>query len=221
MLKIIKTSDGSDTIYNSDLNETYHSVHGSVSESKHVYIQNGLDYLLKGNKKNHINILEIGFGTGLNLLLTHTYLLNKKKSCFYHTLEPYPLPNEIISELNYVEKVDIRSRKLFEFSHSCPQESEVELEKNILLLKSSQTLEKIALSREYDIIYFDAFAPSKQPEIWGVSNLKKLYDCLVEGGALVTYCSSGQFKRDIKEVGYTLEVLNGPKGKKEMVRAIK
>ena len=220
-LKIIKTSDGSDTIFNSELNESYHSLHGSINESNVVYIQNGLEFYLNQNKKNNIKILEVGFGTGLNFLLTYIFIERRKEKISYHTLEPFPLPNNIIEKLNYIKKVGDQYNKIFKSSHSILPGIINDMDKKIDFLKSKISLEEINLSEKYDIIFFDAFAPSKQPSIWKKKNLEKIYACMRDGSILVTYCSSGQFKRDLKSIGFKVDVLPGPKGKKEMVRAIK
>lgn len=220
-LKIIKTSDGSDTIFNSKLNESYHSLHGSINESNIVYIENGLEFYLNQSRRNNIKILEIGFGTGLNFLLTYIFLEKRKEKIFYHTLEPFPLPNNIIEKLNYVEKVGNEYDKVFKSSHSIMPDKKHYVGEKIDFLKSKITLEDIKLNDKYDIIFFDAFAPSKQPSIWERKNLEKIYSYMRDGSILVTYCSSGQFKRDLKSIGLEVVVLPGPKGKKEMVRAIK
>lgn len=220
-LKVIKTSDGSDTIYNSELNETYHSLHGSINESKIVYIRNGLEHYLNKNRKNNIKILEIGFGTGLNFLLTHSFLQNRKEKVTYHTLEPFPLPKGIIQRLNYVSELGEKYRRVFDLSHSNDFDNKTNITESLKLLKTKNSLESIRLDGKYDVIYFDAFAPSKQPSIWTKENLKKVFLHMEDNSTLVTYCSSGQFKRDLKSIGYDVEVLPGPKGKKEMVRASK
>jgi|TARA_B100001094_G_scaffold57340_1_gene52817 tRNA U34 5-methylaminomethyl-2-thiouridine-forming methyltransferase MnmC len=218
-LKIIKTSDGSDTIYNSELNETYHSLHGSINESNIVYIKNGLEHYLNKTKKNNIKILEIGFGTGLNFLLTHLFFEKREEKVFYHTLEPFPLPDEIIKKLNYVSEIGEEYRGVFNLSHSNDNDKRNNITENLKFLKSNNSLENIKLSYNYDIIYYDAFAPSKQPSIWVKKNLEKVFSHMEDNSILVTYCSSGQFKRDLKTTGFKVEVLPGPKGKKEMVRA--
>ena len=220
-LKIIKTSDGSDTIYNSELNETYHSLHGSINESNTVYIQNGINHYTKKNSKNNIKILEIGFGTGLNFLLTYVFIEKRKEKIFYHTIEPFPLNDEIIQKLNYVSEVGNQHKEIFHESHTLKFEERNEISPNLKFLKSKVSLEKIHLNKKYDIIFFDAFAPSKQPSIWGRKNLEKIFSYMKDGAILVTYCSNGQFKRDLKDIGFNVEVLPGAKGKKEMVRASK
>ena len=220
-LKIIQTSDGSDTIYNSELNETYHSLHGSINESNTVYIQNGLEYYIKKISRKKIKILEVGFGTGLNFLLTYSFLEKRKEKIFYHTIEPYPLPNEVIEQLNYVSKVGEQYSEIFGLSHNLENDKKNHISKNLEFLKSKISLEDIVLTDNYDIIFYDAFAPSKQPSMWERKNIEKIYSNMNYDSVLVTYCSSGQFKRDLKSIGFKVDVLSGPKGKKEMVRAIK
>ena len=220
-LKIIQTSDGSDTIYNSELNETYHSLHGSVNESSTVYIQNGLEYYIKKKSRKKINILEVGFGTGLNFLLTHIFLEKSKEKIFYHTIEPYPLPNEITEKLNYVSKVGEQYSEIYGLSHNLENDKKNHISKNLEFLKSKISIEDIVLTDNYDIIFYDAFAPGKQPSMWERKKLEKIYSHMKYDTILVTYCSSGQFKRDLKSIGFKVDVLPGPKGKKEMVRATK
>tara|TARA_Y100001970_G_scaffold31570_1_gene39294 strand:- start:355 stop:1023 length:669 start_codon:yes stop_codon:yes gene_type:complete len=220
-LKIIKTSDGSHTIYNSELNETYHSLHGSINESNTVYIQNGLEYYIKKKSRKKINILEVGFGTGLNFLLTNIFFERRKENIFYHTIEPYPLPNEVIEKLNYVSEVGEQYKDIFSLSHNLENDKKNYISESLEFLKSETSLENTILTDKYDIIFYDAFAPSKQPSMWKRINLEKIFSHMKNGSVLVTYCSSGQFKRDLKSIGFKVDVLPGPKGKKEMVRAIK
>ena len=220
-LKIIKTSDGSHTIYNSELNETYHSLHGSINESNTIYIQNGLEYYLKKKSRKKINILEVGFGTGLNFLLTNIFFERRKENIFYHTIEPYPLPNEVIEKLNYVSEVGEQYKDIFSLSHNLENDKKNYISESLEFLKSETSLENTILTDKYDIIFYDAFAPSKQPSMWKRINLEKIFSHMKNGSVLVTYCSSGQFKRDLKSIGFKVDVLPGPKGKKEMVRAIK
>ena len=220
-LKIIKTSDGSHTIYNSELNETYHSLHGSINESNTVYIQNGLEYYIKKKSRKKINILEVGFGTGLNFLLTNIFFERRKENIFYHTIEPYPLPNEVIEKLNYVSEVGEQYKDIFSLSHNLENDKKNYISENLEFLKSETSLENTILTDKYDIIFYDAFAPSKQPSMWKRINLEKIFSHMKNGSVLVTYCSSGQFKRDLKSIGFKVDVLPGPIGKKEMVRAIK
>lgn len=220
-LKIIKTSDGSDTIFNEDLNETYHSLNGSIKESELVYIRNGLEFFLNKKTRNSVRVLEIGFGTGLNFLLTKIFMEERNEKLFYHTLEPFPLPSGLLKKINYIEKLGEGYRNIFDNSHRSRPNETVNLNEKITFLRSDLTLESIKFSKKYDVIYFDAFAPSRQPEIWEKENLKKIYSHMNLNSILVTYCSSGQFKRDLRGVGFDVDVLPGPVGKREMVRAIK
>ena len=220
-LKIIKTSDGSDTIFNQDLNETYHSLNGSIKESELVYIRNGLEFFLDKKTTDSVRLLEIGFGTGLNFLLTKIFMEERNEKLFYHTLEPFPLPSGLLKKINYIEKLGEGYRDIFDNSHRSRPNETVNINEKITFLRSDLTLESIKFSKKYDVIYFDAFAPSRQPEIWEKENLKKIYSQMNLDSILVTYCSSGQFKRDLRGVGFDVDVLPGPVGKREMVRAIK
>lgn len=207
MIKIIVTSDGSNSLLNTELDETYHSRHGAVQESVHVFINNGLDKI----QGNEISILEIGFGTGLNALLTA--LSDKKIS--YTSLEAFPLDKEVFDSLNYEPK------NLLQQLHSAVWDEWVQVNPNFTLKKIHTTLQEVSLTDKYDLIYFDAFAPSKQPEMWELPILKKVCDTLTPGGIFVTYCAKGQLKRDLKSLGMEVETLPGPPGKKEMVRGTK
>lgn len=220
-LKIIKTSDGSDTIFNQDLNETYHSLNGSIKESELVYIRNGLEFFLDKKTTDSVRLLEIGFGTGLNFLLTKIFMEERNEKLFYHTLEPFPLPSGLLKKINYIEKLGEGYRDIFDNSHRSIPNKTVNINEKITFLRSDLTLESIKFSKKYDVIYFDAFAPSRQPEIWKKENLKKIYSHMNLNSILVTYCSSGQFKRDLRGVGFDVDILPGPVGKREMVRAIK
>lgn len=220
-LKIIRTSDGSHSVYNDEIDETYHSVHGSIHESKHVYIDAGLKHIIEKNPKKIIAILEIGFGTGLNFLLVHNYIKKNKQPFFYHTLEPNPLPENILKNLNYTSLIGKKTENIFKTIHHS-DEKDISIGKNIIFKKSKVSLEDISLEKNsFDIIFFDAFAPSKQPEIWSYQNLSKVYKAMKKNAVLVTYCSSSKFKRSLIDIGYDIEVLKGPAGKKEMVRATK
>lgn len=219
-LEIIKTSDGSDSLLNTTLNETYHSVHGAIQESEHVFIKAGLEFVVQYSNTSSIHILEIGFGTGLNALLSLQHGALKSKHFQYTTLEAFPLEEKIWSGLNYGEKLG--AEKQFDMLHRVPWEAWSALTHNFSLLKKKDTLQNIALaSDQFHLIYFDAFAPSKQPEMWEFDALEKLANSLLPGGVFVTYCAKGQLKRDLKKIGLVVETLPGPPGKNEMVRAIK
>lgn len=217
-LKIITTQDGSHSLLNEQLNETYHSVHGALQESKHVFIQHGLDVVSKD--KSTIHILEVGFGTGLNALLTLHQAKSNNLTIHYTTLEAFPVEEDIWPKLNYVESADAKEQ--FEKLHRANWNEEQNISSNFVLRKLHATLQQVELElNHYDLIYFDAFAPNKQPEMWELPVLQKIANAMKPGGLFVTYCAKGQLKRDLKSAGLTVETLQGPPGKREMVRGLK
>jgi tRNA U34 5-methylaminomethyl-2-thiouridine-forming methyltransferase MnmC len=218
-LEIILTKDGSHSIYNSELNETYHSVGGALQESQFIYIDAGLKTVLTSKRK--ISVFEVGFGTGLNAVLTLKEAINKQIEIDYTTLEPFPLPEEIVKGLNYPSMFqDVFLKEKFYDLHSSQWNTRNQIVPYFNFMKVQQTIEEYTSQSKFDIVYFDAFAPSKQAEIWDLNNLKKVKELLKEGGILITYCSSGKFKRDLKEAGFVIESLPGPLGKREITRAI-
>lgn len=218
-LKIITTHDGSHSLLNEQLNETYHSVHGAVQESLHVFIKHGLDFVSKNLNKSTIHILEVGFGTGLNALLTLQRVDVDNLAIHYTTLEAFPVEENIWSMLNYAESSD--SKAQFEKLHRAEWNEWESILPNFQLRKLHTTLEQVVLEmNHYDLIYFDAFAPNKQPEMWELPMLQKIAGAMKAGGLFVTYCAKGQLKRDLQSLGLTIETLTGPPGKREMVRAI-
>ena len=216
-LEIIVTADGSHTLRNKKLDETYHSIHGAVRESRHVFIKHGLRFYHETSQPKKISILEIGFGTALNALLTLQYSEEFNVSVHYTTLEPFPLERDVWSVLNYGEG----DRKHFEDLHEAPWNVEHKVSASFTILKADTPLQESALPQRCDVIYFDAFAPSVQPELWKPEMLDKVVQGLTTGGVLVTYSAKGQLKRDLRAIGLTVETLPGPPGKLEMVRAIK
>ena len=219
-LKIITTSDGSHSLLNEELNETYHSIHGAIQESKHVFIEHGLCYYLQNKSPEKLSILEIGFGTGLNAYLTVNVVSQQKVMVTYTTLEAFPLEKEIWSTLNYAETE--LQKEIFSALHEGKWEIEIPIHSNLVMRKLHVTLQQVELpTNEFDLVYFDAFAPSKQPELWTFTTLQKVTNAMKPGGVFVTYCAKGQLKRDLKALGCTVESLPGPPGKMEMVRATK
>ncbi len=219
-LKVITTSDGSHSLYHPLLKETYHSTHGAITESQHVFIQKGLAYQ-KSLGLDAISVLEVGFGTGLNALLTlHFAHQHPEMNIIYHSLEPFPLPTEIVDQLNYAQRIGLSSKD-FKNLHECAWDEPIDLRFNFHLLKMKSRLEHLTAGERYDLVYFDAFAPSKQKEMWDISILNKVYEMMNPGGVFVTYCAQGQLKRSLKAIGLEIESLNGPPGKKEMTRAVK
>jgi tRNA U34 5-methylaminomethyl-2-thiouridine-forming methyltransferase MnmC len=218
-LEIQLTSDGSHTIFVPELNEHYHSVHGAINESRHIFIEAGLNFI--SQKTDKINILEIGFGTGLNALLT--YLEAEKKSLFinYSSIELYPLNEDVFSKLNYAEQIQYQDiHNIFLKLHQSPWDQDVFFSDYFSLRKMKISLrDYIPVNQYFDLIYFDAFGPDVQPEMWTADVFKKMAFCLKNGGVLVTYSTKGTVKRNLKDAGFIIEKLPGPVGKREILRA--
>lgn len=216
-IKIIVTHDGSHSLLNEILDETYHSRHGAVQESSYVFLEKGLHYLVERSNLKTISILEVGFGTGLNALLTLTEAIKNDFNIKYTSLETFPLEQEVWMNLNYPDPFNF-----FKGIHLAPWEKMYEIDTHFNLLKLNSSLLTRQLEPvQFDLIYFDAFAPNKQPEMWELPVLEKVVNALKPGGVFVTYCAKGQVKRDLKSVGLIVESLPGPPGKREMVRALK
>ncbi len=218
MPSIIVTKDGSHSLLNEELNETYHSTHGAIQESQYVFIEKGLKNYKSLHRAQHIRILEIGFGTGLNALLALQYALSEKVGITYHTLEAFPLEADIWKKLNYTSSLGME--EYFEKLHTRPWEGSHNLSSLFNFRKEKILLQdKVLQPASVDVVFFDAFAPSKQPELWTSEILSRVCGTLVPNGVFVTYCAKGQLKRDLKDLGLDVETLPGPPGKKEMVRA--
>lgn len=215
--EIIQTADGSTTIHLPEWNENYHSKHGAIQEAKHVFIKNGLS-LFEGKS---VSILEIGFGTGLNTFIT--YLETKKDQTInYVGVEAYPISSEELALMNYVKELNAENQiEIFQKIHSSPWETENILTKQFLLTKRKQFFSDIDDVEKFDLIYFDAFGYRVQPELWSTEIFRKMYTSLKPKGILVTYAARGVVKRSLIEVGFTVEKLAGPAGKREMFRATK
>ncbi len=217
--RILTTSDGSHTIFNDAVGESYHSQNGSITESLHVFIYSGIAKV----EKNNIRVLEIGFGTGLNALLTALWAKKSQKLVDYTAVEPFPLEDSLVSTLNYTTLInDPQAALLFRLLHNAPCEAKAGITENFTLLKLHDRLEKLDLERGvFDCVYFDAFSPQVQPELWNLQVFASLFDSLCAGGILVTYSAKGLVRRTMTGAGFKVERLPGPPGKREMLRAKK
>ena len=217
--KIILTSDGSHTIAIPEMNVTYHSIHGAIQESLHVFIQAGLKDSGVFDLVGVHHILEIGFGTGLNALLTLIEADKHKNRIYYTAIEPHPLDETEANQLNYCEQLNLRDyQKFFEKMHQCGWEEMFEITEYFRLTKTKNSLFDLPADSLFFLIYFDAFAPNAQPELWTKEVFKKLHDMLLPEGMLVTYCSKGEVRRNMQAAGFNVEKLKGPPGKREMLR---
>lgn len=216
--EIIQTSDGSTTIHLPEWNENYHSKHGAIQEAKHVFIKNGLS-LFEGRS---VSILEIGFGTGLNAFITFLETQNSTQSIEYVGVEAYPVSFEEVEQMNYISELDAENQSaIFKRMHESEWDVNVKISDAFSLTKRKQFFNEIADVEQFDLIYFDAFGFRVQPELWSTEIFQKMYNALKPGSYLVTYAARGVVKRSMMEVGFTVEKLEGPPGKREMFRAYK
>ncbi len=216
--QLILTSDNSHSIYLPELDETYHSQHGALAESQHVYIQAGLMHVAQ--TKDSIKIFEFGLGTGLNALLTWQIAEEFSKKVVYDSVEKFPLPAEVYSQLNYESETSAEC-KLKIIHSSGWNETHILSPCYVFQKAACDVLDFAFPDLYYDLVYYDAFGPSKQSEVWEMPVLEKVCQAVVPNGVLVTYCSQGQFRRNLKELGFEIEKLAGPKGKREITRATK
>lgn len=213
------TSDGSTTIHLPDWDENYHSKHGAIQEAKHVFIKNGLALF---ENQPTVNILEIGFGTGLNSFITYLESKKNQQRINYVGVEAYPLSKDEVSAMNYARELNaIEDFSVYEMMHSCAWEENWKLSDFFTLTKRKQFFENIDDQSAFDLIYFDAFGYRVQPELWSVAVFSNMFAALKENGILVTYAARGVVKRNMIEAGFTVEKLEGPPGKREMFRARK
>jgi tRNA U34 5-methylaminomethyl-2-thiouridine-forming methyltransferase MnmC len=216
--QIVKTADGSDTIYLPELDETYHSIFGAVQEAQHIFISNGIAMV----KKQEVTVLEIGFGTGLNALLTARFATENQMKIEYNCIEKFPLERELILQLNYAGHTS-HNELLFQKIHEAEWEKSIQINPNFTIKKIHDDIlrPEIQIGRGIDIIYFDAFSPSKQSEIWDEKVFKLLFETLNINGLLVTYSSAGLVKRALRSAGFKVKRLNGPPGKHHILLATK
>ena len=215
--ELIITKDGSHSLFVPELNEIYHSTNGAIQESNHIFIQSGLAQIAK----KEISILEIGFGTGLNAFLTLSYALKNNLKINYFTIEKYPVEKNIVEKLNYVELIDPAQKDTFQLLHNGAWNNSIKINQNFTFIKYQIDLNLFAPYFSYDVIFFDAFAPDVQPELWTKENFMKLYKNLNQGGNLTTYSAKGEVKRNLEACGFFVERIPGPPGKREIIRATK
>jgi len=214
-VELRETNDGSHTLFIPELNENYHSHHGAIQEARHVFINQGLIPLL--NKNYPINILEVGWGTGLNCLLS--CLFSENKSIRYTGIEAFPIEQTLHEALNYVMHLE-KSSEIYERLIRASWDKETKITNDFTLKKIHTKIQEWETEDKFDLIYYDAFGPRAQEEMWRKETLEKVICMLKKDGIFVTYCAKGQLKRDLKELGCFVETLPGPPGKREMTRAV-
>lgn len=216
---IIPTSDGSHTISMPESGVTYHSTHGAVQESMHVFLRTGLEKALEVFEEGDIHIFEMGFGTGLNAYLTAIAARQYQRKIHYTAVELYPLSSDEAMKLNYAATAE--EQQLFQHIHAAAWDTDVIISDHFTLKKIRQNLLSASLPGQFHLVYYDAFAPGHQPELWTEAVFRQLYTALVPGGILATYCSKSDVRRAMQAVGFTVEKLAGPPGKREILRAVK
>lgn len=218
--EIFETQDGSHSIWSQQFGVSYHSKYGAIQESRHVFIEAGLYF--KALQQRALAILELGFGSGLNALLTFQEAARHQWQVYYEAVEAYPIYLPQANQLNYPMLLDAALlQPIFNFLHASPWEKQQTLSPDFTFNKIRKEFQQIDYQNQFDLIYYDAFAPSTQPELWEILVLQKLYEALRPNGILVTYCAKGSVKRNFKTVGFQVETLPGPPGKREMIRCVK
>lgn len=220
MAEIINTADGSHSLLSEQFGVTYHSKHGAIQETQHVFIDAGL--LPKAASTKNLAVLEIGFGSGLNVFMTYLLAEQQGLNIDLVTYENYPISIEKANNLNYPEQLDAKAAAhLFHELHTHPWNQKIQLAPFFSFEKIQKDFQTIDYQNKFDVIYFDAFAPNAQPELWEEELLASMFKALKKDGVLTTYCAKGVVKRTLKSVGFEIEAIPGPPGKREMTRAWK
>lgn len=218
MITLEPTADGSNTLFVPELDEHYHSVKGALTESQHIFIQMGLNH----SQAESPHVLEIGFGTGLNAFLTLLEAEKQQRKVCFTSIERYPLKEDIVRKLGYPEIIAPEKSEKFYALHTAPWNQSVEISPCFTLHKIEGDFTHFDFQSHYDVVYFDAFAPEKQPEMWSQPLFDRLYRQMNPGGILTTYCAKGVVRRMLQAAGFTVERLPGPpSGKREILRASK
>lgn len=226
-MEILETQDGSHTILSAQFGVSYHSRYGAIRESRHVFIEAG--FLLKAITQKRIAVLEIGLGSGLNAFMTMLAAEKRGIDVLYEAVEAFPISMEQAEQLNYPALMTAEDsplnepelRDLFLRIHSSDWNREFALTDHFRFKKSLLRFEEIRYSTQFDLVYFDAFAPDAQPELWDIPVLSRVYEALKPSGVLVTYCAKGIVKRRLRSLGFSVEAIPGPPGKREMIRCLK
>lgn len=220
-LHFVVTADGSKTIFNPSVGENYHSKHGALQESKHVFVKSGLRFFLENNSQTEVSVLEVGFGTGLNFLLSAQHCLENKIALNYTGIEAFPLSSEMINSTEYGKFVSDQLYSHFLQNYQESLKTEVMIDEYCRLQVAKCKLEDFKSEKQFDVLYFDAFAAIHQPEMWTTKALERCCSSLKPEGVFVTYAITGNLKRSMKSLGFSIEKAPGAPGKREMLRAIK
>jgi tRNA U34 5-methylaminomethyl-2-thiouridine-forming methyltransferase MnmC len=218
--KLVVTGDNSHTLTSPFEHEHYHSIHGAITESKHVFIEAGLANYSNKYPRETIKILEVGFGTGLNALLSANFAIEHQIAIDYTSIEAFPLPLEITNQLNFNQELEADSESIFKLIHSSDWETKQQINSLFELTKLETTLQSFESQIKFNLCYYDAFGPRVQPELWEASIFEKITGLLHPKAILVTYCCKGDVRRALMSVGFKVEKIPGPPGKREMIRAV-
>lgn len=219
-MKVFETADGSHSIFSEQFGVSYHSKYGAIQETQHVFINAGLR--LKAIIQKEISVLDIGFGTGLNALMTCLEAQKRNLNVHYTAVEAFPISLETAHALNYSDVLpEAEVKDIFIKIHEAEWGSTVSITENFTITKLKKQFQELNFQGVFDLVYFDAFAPSAQPELWETPVMTIMYNALKTDGVLTTYCAKGDVKRTMKAIGFKVERLPGPPGKREMTRAVK
>ncbi|MBT3444800.1 MAG: tRNA (5-methylaminomethyl-2-thiouridine)(34)-methyltransferase MnmD [Flavobacteriaceae bacterium] len=219
--KIITTGDGSPSIFIEELKETYHSKHGAVTESQYVYIKKGLMHWLKKNNKSDVKVFEMGLGTGLNAYLSYVYSFDHGLTCEYFSIEKYPLTPKELGVLKMKPTLPMpKHHHFFDLLHEL-EWNQIFNQSNFLFKKIKDDFLTLPTTQKYNVVFYDAFGYHAQSELWQEKALQTCFDILQPGGVWVSYCAKGEVRRTLQKIGFQVERLDGPPGKREMLRATK
>jgi tRNA U34 5-methylaminomethyl-2-thiouridine-forming methyltransferase MnmC len=217
---IVRTEDGSDTVFSGSPGISFHSIHGAIQESNHVFLNAALKFFIENHAvPEQIRIFEMGFGTGLNALLAARVAIRTKTKLIYHAIDLHPLPGEILSQLNYADL--LQEPALYTSIIRLPWDQEIDIDPYFTLMKTVGDFGRYTFHDNYHLIFYDAFAPEDQPGLWTSEVFQKIFDAMLPGGILTTYCAKSVVRKKLISIGFHVEKLPGPPGKREIIRAIK